>query len=58
MSAVATRIIEINPGEWAVQFSGGLNNWIQLGDTFSTLDEAQAFEAEQIASADFYEDEE
>jgi hypothetical protein len=57
MSRVATRIIEIDSGEWIVQFSGGLNSWVQLGDTFATLAEAQEFEAEQIASADFGDEE-
>jgi hypothetical protein len=57
MSRVATRIIKIDSGEWIVQFSGGLNSWVQLGDTFATLAEAQEFEAEQIASADFGDEE-
>lgn len=49
---VNTRVIEICPGEWVVQFAGGLNGWVQLGDTFATQAEALAFEAEQIAAAD------
>jgi hypothetical protein len=49
---VALRVLEINPGEWVVQFEGGLNGWVQLGNTFTTEAEALAFEAEQIASAD------
>jgi len=53
MSKVATRIIEVYPGEWIVQFSGGLNSWVQLGDTFATLAEAEAFKQEQENSADF-----
>ena len=53
MSRVATRVIEIDPGEWVVQFSGGLNSWTTFSDTFITEADALAFEAEQIASADF-----
>lgn len=50
---VATRVIEVCEGEWIVQFSGGLNSWVQLGDTFATEDEAEAFRHEQEDSADF-----
>ena len=53
MSRVATRVIEIDPGAWVVQFEGGLNGWTTFSDTFVTEVEALAFEAEQIASADF-----
>lgn len=50
---VPTRVIEICPGEWIVQFAGGLSGWQQLGDeTFATEAEALAFELEQIDSAD------
>jgi len=56
--SVATRVIEICPGEWVCQFEGGLNGWTTFSETFATEVEALAFEAEQIASADFYEDEE
>ena len=50
---IATRVLEICPEEWVVQFEGGLNGWTQLGDeTFTTETEARAFEEEQIASAD------
>ena len=52
---VNTRVLEICPGEWVVQFEGGLNGWVQLGDTFATQAEAQAFEQEQIDSAEFGE---
>jgi hypothetical protein len=52
MSRVATRVIEICPGEWVVQFEGGLNGWTTFSDTFTTEAEARAFETEQIASAD------
>jgi hypothetical protein len=58
MSKVLTRVIEISPEEWVVQFAGGLNGWIQLGDTFATEAEARAFEKDQIDSMDFYEGEE
>ena len=49
---VNTRVLEICPGEWVVQFEGGLNCWTTFSDTFATEAEARAFEAEQIASAD------
>jgi hypothetical protein len=55
---VPTRVVEINPGEWIVQFVGGLNGWVQLGDeTFATEIEARAFEQEQIDSANFGDEE-
>jgi hypothetical protein len=53
MSRVATRIIEIDTESWVVQFEGGLNGWTTFSDTFATQAEAQAFEADQIDSADF-----
>ena len=53
---VPTRVLEICPGEWIVQFAGGLNGWTQLGDeTFATEAEALAFEQDQMDSADFGE---
>ena len=52
---VAPRVIEVCSGEWIVQFSGGLNRWIQLGDTFATEAEAQAFLQDQLDSADYSE---
>jgi hypothetical protein len=57
MSRVATRVIEIDPGSWVVQFEGGLNGWTTFSDTFDTLAEARAFEADQIASADWGDEE-
>jgi hypothetical protein len=54
---VNTRVLEICPGEWVVQFEGGLNGWTTFSDTFVTEAEALAFEQDQIASADL-EDEE
>jgi hypothetical protein len=53
MSRVATRVIEIDTGSWVVQFEGGISGWTTFSDTFDTLAEARAFEADQIASADF-----
>jgi hypothetical protein len=50
---VNTRVLEICPDEWVVQFDGGLNGWVTFSDTFVTEAEALAFEAEQIASADW-----
>jgi len=55
--SVATRVIEIDPGSWVVQFSGGLGGWTTFSDTFVTEAEALAFEAEQIASAAFGDEE-
>ena len=52
---IATRVLEICPGEWVVQFEGGLNGWTTFSDPFDTLEEAQAFLQEQLDSADFGE---
>lgn len=46
-----TRIIEINNGEWVVQFSA-FNGWTTMGDVFESREEAQLFLDEQIDSAD------
>ena len=54
---VNTRVLEICPGEWVVQFEGGLNGWTTFSDTFTTETEALAFEADQIASADWGDEE-
>jgi len=54
---VATRVIEISPGEWVVQFEGGLDGWTTFSDVFITQAEALAFLAEQIESADFGDEE-
>jgi len=54
---VETRIIEVCSGEWIVQFSGGLNSWVQLGDPFATEVEAQAFLQDQLDSADYGDEE-
>ena len=50
---VATRVIEICPGEWVVQFEGGLNGWTTFSDVFTTQLEAKKFEQEQLDSADY-----
>lgn len=49
---VPTRVVEICPGEWVVQFAGGVGGWTTFSDVFATESEAQAFEQEQIDSAD------
>ena len=49
---VATRVVEICPGEWVVQFDGGTDGWATFSDVFATQAEAKEFEAQQIASAD------
>jgi hypothetical protein len=49
---VPTRVVEICHGEWVVQFAGGLSGWTTFSDTFATQAEAEAFEQEQIDSAD------
>ena len=55
---VPTRVLEICPGEWIVQFASGLNSWTQLGDeTFVTEADALAFEQQQINSADLGDEE-
>jgi hypothetical protein len=51
---VPTRVVEICPNEWVVQFEGGLNGWTTFSDVFSTEAEAQAFEQEQIESSRFW----
>ena len=49
---VPTRVLEIWPGEWVVQFAGGVGGWTTFSDTFATRAEAEAFEQEQVDSAD------
>ena len=53
---VLTRVVEICPGEWAVQFEGGIGGWTTFSDVFATRAEAEAFEQDQIDSADFGEE--
>ena len=50
---VPTRVVEICPGEWVVQFAGGLSGWTTFSDVFATEVEAKAFEQDQIDSADY-----
>jgi len=52
MNRVTTRVIEICPGEWVVQFEGGLGGWVTFSDTFNNKAGAQAFMQEQLDSAD------
>lgn len=55
---VATRVVEISPGEWIVQFEGGLSGWVQLNDeTFSTQKAAEAFLQNELDNADFGDEE-
>ena len=54
---VPTRVVEICPGEWVVQFAGGVGGWTTFSNTFATQAEAETFEQEQIASADFGDEE-
>jgi hypothetical protein len=54
---VLTRVLEICPGEWVVQFAGGVGGWTTFSDTFTTQAEALAFEQDQINSADLGEEE-
>ena len=50
---VPTRVIELQPGEWVVQFAGGLDGWTTFSDVFGTQAQAEAWERDQIDSADF-----
>jgi hypothetical protein len=51
---IPTRVLEIEPGCFVVQFEGGIGyNWTTFSDTFATLAEAEAFRQEQEDSADF-----
>jgi hypothetical protein len=50
---VALRILEIDPGEWVVQFKGGLDGWTTFSDTFDNAGDARAFMQEQLDSADW-----
>ena len=51
---VPTRVVEICPGQWVVQFEGGLGGWTTFSDFFAAEAEAQAFEQEQIESSRFW----
>jgi len=50
---VALRVLEIDPGEWVVQFEGGLDGWTTFSDTFLNEADARAFLQEQLDSADY-----
>jgi hypothetical protein len=54
---VPTRVIELQPGEWVVQFARGINGWNTFSDVFDTQAQAQAWERDQIDSADFGDEE-
>lgn len=54
---VPTRVVEICPGEWVVQFARGVGGWTTFSDVFATEAEAQIFESEQIDSADLGDEE-
>jgi hypothetical protein len=54
---VPTRVIELRPDCWVVQFAGGLDGWTTFSDEFDTQDQAQAWERDQIDSADFGDEE-
>jgi hypothetical protein len=56
MSRVATRVIEIDPGEWVCQFESP-RGWTTFSDTFVTEAEALSFEADQLNSADHGDEE-
>lgn len=49
---VATRVIEICENEWVVQFEGGLGGWTTFSDIFTTREEAETFEQNQINTVD------
>ena len=51
--SVALRILEIEPGQFVVQFEGGLDGWTTFSDTFATRKEAEDFLTDQRNSADF-----
>ena len=49
-----TRVIELSPGQWVVQFEGGIGNqWTTFSDVFATRAEAEIFERSQLDSADY-----
>ena len=54
---INTRVLEICPGEWVVQFAGGVGGWTTFSNTFATQAEAEAFEQDQIDNADFGDEE-
>jgi hypothetical protein len=50
-------VIELQPGEWVVQFARGINGWNTFSDVFDTQAQAQAWERNQIDSADHRDEE-
>lgn len=50
---VALRVLEICPGEFVVQYKGGLDSWSTFSDTFDNAEEARAWMQEQSDSADY-----
>ncbi len=51
---VALRVLELDEGEFVVQFEGGIGSpWTTFSDTFTTRDEAEKFLKEQADSADY-----
>jgi len=50
---VPTRVIELRPDCWVVQMMGGLGGWTTFSDEFDTQAQAEAWEKDQIDSADF-----
>jgi hypothetical protein len=53
---VNTRVLEMCPGEWVVQFES-IRGWTTFSDTFDTMYEAEAFRQDQIDSADLGDEE-
>lgn len=49
---VKTRVLEICEGKRVVQFENDLNSWATFSDTFTSQAEAEAWEQNQIDSAD------
>lgn len=57
MSRVATRVLEVCPGELVCRFEGEVNGWTTFSNTFATQAEARAFEQDQLDSADYGDEE-
>jgi hypothetical protein len=51
---VALRVLELDEGEFVVQFEGGIGTqWTTFSDVFTTREEAEQFLKEQADSADY-----
>jgi hypothetical protein len=51
---VALRVLELDEGEFVVQFEGGIGTqWTTFSDVFATREEAEHFLKEQADSADY-----